>query len=445
MSAQHADHPNEVAPAQPSAPPLEAPAQTPAPKRRKRSTGKRALSWASFRLSGLITGAIIVAAVGIYMLAAPAPKATPEAVAAPVAIPVKPPSMTVVEAIRGPITETIVVTGNLVPREEVLVAAQIDGNAIDEILVEEGDKVEKGQVLARLSRSMIDAGLAQSAAQIARADAAIAQARSSIAEADATKDQTASALARSQALKVSGNATEETLEAREAAARQAAARRQLAGNVLSVAEADRNLAIAQQREWQIREQRSDIKAPTSGIISRRTARIGAIATTAGDPLFRIIEDGAIELEANVPEATLATLKPGMAARIVTAANQAGFSGRVRLVTPEVNETTRLGRVRVAIDPAPGLNIGAFGRANIEVASREGLLVPQSAVLYSEEGATLQVVKDGQVETRSIELGLRTAKQAEVVDGVRLGETVIATAGTFVRDGDRVTPIPTTVK
>ena len=77
----------------------------------------------------------------------------------------------------GPISESVIVTGNLVAREEVLVAAQIDGHAIEEILVEEGDSVEKGQVLARLSRAMIDTALAQNAAQIARADAAIAQAR----------------------------------------------------------------------------------------------------------------------------------------------------------------------------------------------------------------------------------------------------------------------------
>ena len=83
-------------------------------------------------------------------------------------------------------------------------------------------------------------------------------------------------------------------------------------------------------------------------------------------------------------------------------------------------------MRIAIDPAPGLKIGAFGRANVEIASREGVLVPQSAVLYSEKGPTVQVVKDGVVSTRAVEIGLRTAEKAEIEKGVASGEAVVAT-------------------
>ena len=128
-------------------------------------------------MSGLVTGAIAVAGPRLVHARRPAPEIpAPPAFAAAAAPVAKPPSITTVSATRGPISESVTVTGNLVPREEVLVAPQIDGHAIEEILVEEGDTVKQGQVLARLSRAMIDTVLAQNAAQIARADAAIAQA-----------------------------------------------------------------------------------------------------------------------------------------------------------------------------------------------------------------------------------------------------------------------------
>src|SRR5690349_18493458 len=176
MSAQEIDYPTAPAQSEPATQPQPTPpaAEPAAPKPRRRTF----LSRTSVRLSGLLTGLIAGAGLAIALLSQPAPKPAPATeTAAPAAPAIKPPSISVVEAVEGPITQSVVVTGDLVPREEVLVAAQIDGNAIDSILVEEGDRVEKGQVLARLSRSMIDAGLAQSAAQIARADAAIAQAK----------------------------------------------------------------------------------------------------------------------------------------------------------------------------------------------------------------------------------------------------------------------------
>jgi RND family efflux transporter MFP subunit len=440
MSAQEIDHRDTPAPGQ--AEPASEPAPAPTPALPAQPVRRKGL-WRSLplRISGLATGLLVVAGVGILILSQPEPQPAPAAPAAAAAPVARPPSISVVPARTGSITETAVVTGNLVPREEILVAAQIDGYAIEEILVEEGDSVERGQVLARLSRAMIEAGLAQSAAQIARADAAIAQAKSSIAEAEATQEQTASALARSQALRQSGNTTEASLEVAQSAARQAAARLRLAQNALAVAEADKRLAEAQQREWQIREQRSEIKAPVAGVVSRRTARIGAIAASTGEPLFRIIADGEIELAADVPEATLARLAAGMAARVKTAARAEPYAGRIRLVTPEVDPTTRLGRVRIAIEKAPGLTIGAFGRATVEVETREGVLLPQSAILYVESGPTVQVVADGVVATRPVTIGLRTEAFAEIDTGVAAGDQVVSVAGTFVRDGDRVTPVP----
>ena len=350
----------------------------------------------------------------------------------------KPPAVTVVRAATGSIAETAVLTGTLVPREEVLVSPQVEGLAITEILAEEGDTVQQGQVLARLSRDVLDATIAQNAAQLARAEAAIAQGRNLISESQANRQQADLALARTRELLANGNAAREVFEQRQAAAQMTGARVDSAANALRAAEADRALALAQRQELLVRLARTELRAPVAGLISRRVARQGAVVAGAGDPLFRIIADGAVELEADVPEISLAKLRPGQAAMIETAGGTR--AGQVRLVSPEVSRSTRLGRVRVAITDAGPLVIGSFARATVETARHEGVLAPLSAVLFQPDGPVIQVVRDGVVETRRVQVGLRAAQQAEIRDGLQPGEDVVTVSGTFIRGGDRVTPV-----
>jgi HlyD family secretion protein len=381
--------------------------------------------------------ATAVMALALLLLAAVPLRAQPAA-ATP-----RPPSVTTVAATTGSIAETAVLTGTLVPREEVLVSPQLEGLAVTELLAEEGDRVQQGQVLARLSRDILDATIAQNAAQIARADSSVAQARSAIAENQANRAQLDLALARTKDLLSNGNASRETFEQRQAAAQMAAARLDANQGALKVAEADLALARAQHQELLVRLDHTDIRAPVAGIISRRTARLGAVVAGAGDPLFRIIQDGAIELEADVPELQLAKLHPGQPATIDTAGGPR--PGTVRLVSPEVNRSTRLGRVRVAVTAdatqnTDSLVIGSFARAGVEVARRDGVLAPLSAVLFQPGGAVVQVVNDGVVETRPVQVGLRHAGLAEIRQGLAAGETVVSVSGTFIRGGDRVTPV-----
>jgi len=374
---------------------------------------------------------VIRAALALMLLATPV-------LAAPL-VELRPPTVSVIAATTGSIAETAVLTGNLVPREEVLVSPQIEGLAITEILAEEGDTVAAGQVLARLSRDVLDATVAQNAAQAARAEAAIAQARSSILEMQASRVQVDLALARTRELLNGGNASREVFEQRQAASQMAAARSDASSNALRVAEADRALNTAQQRELLVRVARTELRAPVAGVVSRRIARLGAVVAGAGDPLFRIIENGAIELEADVPETSLAKLRPGQPARIDTVGGTR--TGRVRLVSPEVSRTTRLGRVRVEVTGDGPLVIGSFARASVEVARRDGVLAPLSAILFQPDGPVVQVVRDGVVATRRVQVGLRSGALAEIQDGLQAGEHVVAVSGTFIRDGDRVTVVP----
>jgi HlyD family secretion protein len=322
-----------------------------------------------------------------------------------------------------------------------MVAVQIEGLAITEILVEEGDRVKAGQILARLSRETIDTSLAQNAAHINRATAAIAQAESQIAEAEAMRAQTQASFSRAQTLRSQGIASAETFDQRQASAQQAEARLQSARQTLRLAEADRALAEAQRSEWQVRLGRTEIRSPADGVISRRSARLGAIAAAVGEPLFRLIRDGAIELEAEVADGALARVAVGQPAAVRPAGQEKDIAGSVRLVSPEITRSTRLGRVRIAFADTPGLALGGFARGTVEVARREGVLAPLSAVLFTPEGPRVQVARDGIVETRRVTTGIRSGGRIEITEGLAAGELLVAISGTFLRHGDRITPVP----
>ncbi len=351
------------------------------------------------------------------------------------------PAVSVVPVETREIVERAVVTGTLVPRDEILVAPEVEGLRITELLVEEGDTVAKGQVLARLSLEMIETSEASNVAAIARAEAAIIQARSQIVQMEAANVEARQALDRAQSLVKTGNATAVTLEQRVSTAQGAEGRLAAARGGLDGAKADLATARAQAREIALRRARTEIRAPEAGIVNRRTARIGATATAVGEPLFRLIARGEIELEGEVPETALPRLAPGNPARLALDETRS-LDGRVRRIYPEVDRQTRLGKVRISLDPDPALHIGAFARGTVEVARRTGASVPLAAVLYAADGsASVLVVRDGRVEARRVATGLSAEGLTEIRSGLSAGDVVVSRAGSFLRDGDRVRPVP----
>ncbi|GBU19098.1 hemolysin D [Methylobacterium sp.] len=347
------------------------------------------------------------------------------------------PAVTVVPAEWREIVERAVVTGTLVPRDEILVSPEIEGLRITELLVEEGDRVAQGQVLARLSREMIETQEAANVAAVARAEAAIVQARSQIVQAEAAQVEAKLALERAQSLIKTGNATAVTLEQRVSTAQGAEGKLAAARGGLQAAQADLATARAQGSEIALRRARTEIRAPEAGIVNRRTARVGATATAVGEPLFRLIARGEIELEGEVPETAMPRLAVGKPARLDLEGGGA-IAGRVRRIYPEVDRTTRLGKVRITLDPDPSLRMGAFARGTVEVARRTGVAVPVSALLFSADGgASVLVARNDRVEARRVVNGLSAQGVTEIREGLAGGESVVARAGSFLRDGDRV--------
>ena len=232
------------------------------------------------------------------------------------------------------------------------------------------------------------------------------------------KEQTASALARSEALKQTGNATDETLETRQASARQAAARLQLAeqcaGRRAGRPQPCRRAAarMADPRGT-LRDQGADGRRdqPPHGA-HRRHRRIVGRAAVPHHRGWRHRTRG----ECARSDARPAQARHGGRGDDRRVASP--FKGHVRLVSPEVNATTRLGRVRIALDKAPGLNIGAFGRGNRRDSEpRPACSCRNRPCSIRRSGPSVQVVADGTVANRAVAIGLRTDKQVEIVKGV----------------------------
>lgn len=349
------------------------------------------------------------------------------------------PAVTVSKVTTNDFVETAVVSGSLIPREEILVSPEIEGLRVLQLLADEGDRVKKGDILARLVSEQIDAQIAQNQANLARSVAAIAQAESQIAQAEAQAKEAAAQLERAEPLKKSGYLSGATYDQRESAARTTAAQLVAARDGLTAAKADKAQVEAQGRELQWRRSNTDVTAPQDGVISRRNARMGALASSIGEPMFRIIQRGEIELDAEIVETELKNVKVGQKA-VVSVPQIGDFEGKVRLVSPEVDKTTRLGRVKIFLGSNPQLRIGSYARGLIETARSRGLGIPTSAVTFDQGTNFVQVVIDNKVKKQAVRLGLISGDLVEVKDGLNNSDLVVTRAGTFLRDGDTVRPV-----
>jgi HlyD family secretion protein len=182
-----------------------------------------------------------------------------------------------------------------------------------------------------------------------------------------------------------------------------------------------------------------VQSPAAGVITNVSAVVGSIAAARGAPLFRLAGGGEMELMAETPAKTLLELAPDQPAK-VEIVGVGELSGHVRQSSSAINPLTQLGQVRISVAGDPRLRAGAFGRAIVSLGQRCGPAIPLSAVLYGAGSAVVQTVRDDRVETRPVSVGLVSGGQAEIREGLAEGDVVIARAGSFVRDGDRVRPV-----
>ena len=182
-----------------------------------------------------------------------------------------------------------------------------------------------------------------------------------------------------------------------------------------------------------------LRAPAAGTIIRSTAVLGMTSPAPTEPLFRIAIDNDVELEVDVPSTRVPELSPGQSA-YVTVEGGRKLTGRVRLVPAQIDRRTQLGQARISLERDSSLRIGVFARATIDASRSCGVSVPRSAVLYRTEGTSVQVANNGVIATRLVQVGLHSDTETEIRDGIRENDVVVASAGTSLRDGDKVTPI-----
>jgi HlyD family secretion protein len=347
-------------------------------------------------------------------------------------------SVSVVNASPGALTTTSTVSGSIVAREDVLVGTESEGAGILSILVEEGDTVQEGQVLAVLTSDLDEIALAMNDVEIERADALLTQSESNIALAQTNLDLASKALARADPLSKSGVTSLDVLEQRQADVLVAEAKRATAQQAKRVALAERAIALVKRRELTAHLERTRVRAPASGIIVERFARVGDIAT-GKTPLFRIARGGLFELEALVPMRMMDRIGPATTASIYIS-GMGPLAGTVRHLSPRIEQSTRMARVRIALPPTATPRLGAFARAEIHTTEQMQIVLPLSAVQPTADGSQVQLVANGTVETRAVVTGRKTAEAVQIVSGISAGEQVVLRSGGLVRAGMRVTPV-----
>jgi RND family efflux transporter MFP subunit len=175
-----------------------------------------------------------------------------------------------------------------------------------------------------------------------------------------------------------------------------------------------------------------LRAPAAGLVTEVRTAVGAPASPQAGPMFRISVNNEIELDAEVPSVNLPKLNPGATVRI-SRDNTPDIVGRVRLVSPQIDRATQLGHIRITLANNPSLKVGMFARASIDAKRSCGVAIPRTAI----DHLTVQVVKGNTVETRKVRVGLVSDTSTEILEGLDVGEIVVADAGSSLHDGDQI--------
>src|SRR6202158_5836114 len=175
-----------------------------------------------------------------------------------------------------------------------------------------------------------------------------------------------------------------------------------------------------------------LRARPAGLVPEVRTIVGAPASPQAGPMFRISVNNEIELDAEVPSFHVLKLNPGATVRI-SRDNAPDLVGRVRLVSPQIDRANQLGHVRISLTNNPSLKVGMFARANIDAKRSCGVAVPRTAI----DHLTVQVVKGNTVETRRVRVGLVSDTSTEILEGLDVGEIVVADAGSSLHDGDQI--------
>jgi RND family efflux transporter MFP subunit len=360
------------------------------------------------RASALVLGVVAACAAGALLLSSQSAAADDKKAAA------AKPALTVTTVRPSPARLPIKLTanGNVTAWQEAIIGSETGGFRLNEVRVNVGDIVKKGEVLAVFSADSVNADVAQ-------ARAALQETRANAAEAAANA-------ARARTLQSSGALSAQQISQYMTAEQTANAR---------IAAAQATLAAQQ-----LRLKYTQVVAPDSGVISARTATVGSVVGV-GTELFRMIRQGRLEWRAEVTASDLSRLKPGTTA-LVKAANGSELTGRVRMIAPTIDPQTRSALVYVDLPAAMGPNApfkaGMFASGQFELGTSDAMTVPQQAVVVRDGFSyVFRLNPDQRVSQLKVQAGRRLADRIEVTAGLGADALVVVSGAGFLNDGDLV--------
>lgn len=401
---------------------------------------KRPAGWLS-GWRGLAIGlglGVVVTTIGTHLPSnshSPAPAVAPSA-AAKQTVSVAPAAVTAV-------TETVSVTGSAAARDMLPILAEASGLQIEQVLVEEGQLVQAGQVLAVLDSSVLKAQLNQARADVVSAEAIVRQKQAAFEQQRATLARAESDLNRYQDLANSGAVSQKDLDAYVTTAKTEREALSVAQANIASAQADAEGKVAEVQKLNTEIEQTIVRAPAAGLIAEKVARVGNVTGT--EKLFSLIRAGSLELQAKVPETELPQITVGALARISSDADpRIQLEGRVREIAPLVDAQSRQATVKIDLPSSPLLRSGMFLKAAITVRAAQALTVPAAAVLPQPDGQSLVYVLEGTdtVRAKPVEVGSQDntdPDKARIVikRGLQPGDRVIEAGAGYVKDGDRV--------
>jgi len=322
------------------------------------------------------------------------------------------PTVSVIVPGRSQVAGMITASGPLAAKRDQQVGIAGSGGRVVRVLVDAGNWVRAGQVLAVVDRSVQAQQAAQLAAQIQAAKAEAALAQSNYDRAVALKD-------RGFVSKAEIDSKRATRDA--AFAQVKVAQAQLAGTRAEIG-------------------RLNVTAPASGLIMARSVEVGQIVGPGSGALFRLAEGGQMEMQAQLSQQDLAQVHVGMPATVTPVGSDRSFSGSVWQVAPMIDAQSRLGSVRIAVPYDPAMRPGGFAEARISGGTTAAPLLPQSAVLSDDRGNYVYVINaKNEVERRDIKIGTVGDEGVTVAAGLSGNEAVVLSAGPFLNPGQKVKP------
>ena len=323
--------------------------------------------------------------------------------------------VTVVKVTRGDIQQDVTLSGNVIalPNEDVKVSALVPGR-ITALNVAEGDRVTKGEVIATLDDSTYQQQFAQAQATLQQAQANLKNAQQN--------------LTRNQTLFSRGIAARMDLEN--------------AQTQLTVAKATEQQDLASEQLARLQLERTKILSPLTGVVAKRFASVGEqVDGTAAQPIAEVADIAIVDLAGNLPATYMSRVHVGETLAVTSDAIPGkAFAGRVVAVAPAVDPSTNVGGVRIRIaNPGRMLKLGMYLNAQIQVEThKNALIIPAEAIYRDESGKPIAYeVIGGVAKVADITPGIESKGKAEILNGVKEGDTIILSGGYGLDDGTKV--------